>query len=86
MSSKLFKYPKLLINEIAKYKKKNSFQHFKIESCLNYKETALCVKSLQSCLTLCNSMDYNPPGSSVQGILQARILWWVAMSFSRRSS
>ena len=34
--------------------------------------------SLQSCLTLCDSMDYSPPGFSVRGILQARILGWVA--------
>ena len=33
--------------------------------------------------TLCDSMDYSPPGSSVHGILQARILEWVAMSSSR---
>ena len=37
----------------------------------------------QSCLTLCNPMDYSPPGSSVLGILQARILEWVAIPFSR---
>ena len=37
----------------------------------------------QSCLTLCNPMDCSPPGSSVNGILQARILWWVAIPFSR---
>ena len=36
-------------------------------------------KSLQSCLTLCDPMDCSPPGSSVHGILQARILEWVAM-------
>ena len=36
-------------------------------------------KSLQSCLTLCNPMDCSLPGSSVHGILQARILEWVAM-------
>ena len=42
-------------------------------------------KSLQSCLTLCNPMDCSPPGSSVHGILQARILEWVAISFSRGS-
>ena len=35
--------------------------------------------SLQSCLTLCNLMGYRPPSSSVHGILQARILEWVAM-------
>ena len=40
----------------------------------------------QSCLTLCDPMDYSPPGSSVHGILQARILEWVAISFSRGSS
>ena len=40
-------------------------------------------KSLQSCPTLCDPMDCNPPGSSVHGILQARILEWVAIPFSR---
>ena len=43
-------------------------------------------KSLQSCPTLCDPMDYRPPGSSVHGILQARILEWAAISSSRRSS
>ena len=40
----------------------------------------------QSCLTLCNPLDCSPPGSSVHGILQARILEQVAISFSRGSS
>ena len=40
----------------------------------------------QSCLTLCDPLDYSLPGSSVHGILQARILEWVAISFSRGSS
>ena len=40
-------------------------------------------KSLQSCLTLCDPMDYNPLGSSIHGILQARILEWVAMPSPR---
>ena len=40
----------------------------------------------QSCLTLCDPMDYSPPGSSVHRILQARTLEWVAISFSRGSS
>ena len=39
----------------------------------------------QSCLTVCDPMDCSPPGSSVKGILQARILEWVAMPSSRRS-
>ena len=45
-----------------------------------------CAKLLQSCPTLCNSMDCSPPGSSVYGTLQARILDWVAISSSRGSS
>ena len=40
----------------------------------------------QSCLTLCSPMDYSPPSSSVCEIFQARILDWVAISFTRRSS
>ena len=40
----------------------------------------------QSCPTLCNSVGCSPPGSSVHGILQARVLDWVATSFSRGSS
>ena len=40
------------------------------------------VKSLQSCLTLCNPIDGSPPGSAIPGILQARTLEWVAISFS----
>ena len=40
-----------------------------------------CVCTL-SCLTLCNPMDRSPPGSSVHGILQARLLEWIAMPFS----
>ena len=40
----------------------------------------------QSCTTLCDPMDCSLPGSSVHGIFQARILEWVAISFSRRSS
>ena len=39
-------------------------------------------KSLQSCLTLCDSIDHSPLGSSVPGILQAKILEWVAICFS----
>ena len=39
----------------------------------------------RSCPTLCNLMDYSPPGSSIHGILQARILQWVAIPFPRGS-
>ena len=41
-----------------------------------------CAKSLQSCPTLCDPIDGSPPGSPVPGILQARTLEWVAISFS----
>ena len=44
------------------------------------------VKVAQSCLTLCHPMDHSLPGSSVHGILQARILEWVIIPFSRGSS
>ena len=43
---------------------------------------AAAAKSLQSCPTLCDPIDGNPPGSSVPGILQARTLEWVTISFS----
>ena len=43
-------------------------------------------KSLHLCPTLCDPMDCSPPGSSVQGILQAGILEWIAISFFRGSS
>jgi len=44
-------------------------------------QLAAVAKSLQSCLTLCNPIDGSPPGSPVPGILQARTLEWVAISF-----
>ena len=45
-----------------------------------------CMLTAQSCLTLCDPMNYSSPGSSVQGMLQARILEWVAFPFSGGSS
>ena len=52
---------------------------------LLFKESAAvaaAAKSLQSCPTLCDPVDSSPPGSAVPGILQARTLEWVAISFS----
>ena len=46
----------------------------------------VCVWVAQSCPILCDPMDYSPPSSSVHGILQAGILEWVAILFSRESS
>ena len=48
----------------------------------NMNVPAAAAKSLQSCTTLCNPRDGSPPGSPVPGILQARTLEWVAISFS----
>ena len=45
---------------------------------------AAAAKSFQSCPTLCNPIDGSPPGSSVPGILQARTLEWIAISFSTK--
>ena len=46
----------------------------------------LCAQTLQSCRTFCDAMDLNPPGSSVHGILQARILEWIGTPPFRASS
>ena len=53
----------------------------RLKSVLNMSTTA-AAKSLQLCPTLCDSKDGSPPGSPVPEILQARILEWVAISFS----
>ena len=45
-------------------------------------ETAAAAKSLKSCPTLCDRIEGSPPGSPVPGILQARTMEWVAISFS----
>ena len=47
-----------------------------------FTHAATAAKLLQWCLTLCDPIDGSPPGSPVPGILQARILEWVAISFS----
>ena len=52
------------------------------QSSLSPQAAAAAAKSLQSCLTLCDPIDSSPPGSAVPGILQARTLEWVAISFS----
>ena len=51
-------------------------------SCILRLSACLLAKSLQLCLTLRNPIDGSPPGSAVPGILQARTLEWVAISFS----
>ena len=58
----------------------NLIPHATTES--SYAAAAAAAKSLQSCPTLCNPTDSSPPDSPVPGILQARTLEWVAISFS----
>ena len=53
-----------------------------ISSHLYMESAAAAAKSLQSCPTLCDPIDSSPPGSPVPGILQARTLEWIAISFS----
>ena len=53
-----------------------------ILDCGNIVATVAAAKPLQSCLTLCDPRDGSPPGSPIPGILQARILEWVAIAFS----
>ena len=71
---------------------KSKFKNFlflmKLHVKLLYIIVCMKVKVLvtQSCPNLCNPMDYSQPGSSVHGILQARILEWVAMPSLRGSS
>ena len=58
----------------------NSPTHYKVYTA--WSAAAAAAKSLQSCLTLCDPTEGSPPGFPVPGILQARILEWVAISFS----
>ena len=58
------------------------FLMHKIYGIIKDTATAAAAKSLQSCPTLCNPIDVSPPGSPVPGILQARTLEWLAISFS----
>ena len=63
-------------------KSRTQLRDFHFQSSLLLNVYAAAAKSLQSCLTLCDPTDGSPPGSPVPGILQARTLEWVAISFS----
>ena len=62
--------------------KKEGTKHFDIILHSSDTAAAAAAKSLQSCPSLCDPIDGSPPGSPVPGILQARTLEWVAVSFS----
>ena len=64
-----------------------TLHHLEGSRCLSLGlSSSVCVLVYQLCLTLCDPVDCSPPGSSVHGILQARILEWVAFPSSRGSS
>ena len=63
-------------------KKKKSYKKVAIVTIRRFPPSAAAAKSLQSCPTVCDPIDGSPPGSPVPGILQARTLEWVAISFS----
>ena len=72
----------LLSLKQSKRKKSSSYHLFSSSLTPDCAAAAAAAKSLQSCLTLCNPIDSSPPGSAIPGILQARTLEWVAISFS----
>ena len=87
----LFKGGQILFFTTLKDQVKDNWEHFITSLDLNLETQSIfncCVhaKSLQSSPTRCAPIDYSLPGCSVHGILQTRILEWVAVSFSRGSS
>ena len=71
------------INRLGKLINLMGFRRIKKADCFNEIQFSSVA---QSCLTLCDPMDCSLPGSSIRGILQARVLEWFAVSFYRRSS
>ena len=71
----------LAVFPLIRYLSKTTFCHL-LCLCVCVCFNIHAAKSLQSCPTLCDSIDSSPPGSAVPGILQARTLEWVAISFS----
>ena len=83
MSHKSFNQPPLRphFSTLQRLSRCIYFPHVRAQLCTRVCSVCVCVCS-QSCLSLCNPMDYSLPGSSVHGIFQARVLEWVAISFS----
>ena len=76
----------LIVNEFIRTRSSGPGQT-SLHACVSTGSSSHCCCSVtQSCLTLCDAMDCSLPGSSVHEISQARILEWVAISFSRESS
>ena len=68
------------VHEVASVR--HDLEHMTTTICSRCCAATATAESLQSCPTLCDPIDGSPPGSSVPGILQARTLEWVAISFS----
>ena len=80
-NSQLVYFVHTLVTKLELYRGKSSKKVIGAKYVLSY-IAAAAAKSLQSCPTLCDPMDCSPPGFSIQGILQAKTLEWVAISFS----
>ena len=70
------------MSEISEWTSFNEQANSEVISSYEILYAAAAAKSLQSCPTLCDPMDCSPPGSSVHGIFQARVLEWGAIAFS----
>ena len=84
-----FRSPPITIRmtKMLEHSELQCWQWFKeISTLIHWCVHAMCAELLHSYPPLCNPMDYSPPGSSIHGIVQARILEWVSFSFSRGSS
>ena len=81
MNHKLLDY-KLDLEKAKKPEMKLSRTDYRKNKRIPEKTSAAAAKSLQSCPTLCDPIDGSPPGSSVHGIFQLRVLEWGAIAFS----
>ena len=78
------RYPSKMVGVARGHKRADTLKPYsqKTSQSNHTRTTAAAAKLLQSCPTLCDPIDGSPPGSAVLGILQARTLEWVAISFS----
>ena len=75
-------YHPFYIQDLGAVTSQNLASRMVVATKIAWRRPAAAAKSLQSCPTLCDPIDGSPPGSPVAGILQARTLEWVAISFS----